>query len=808
MDAHRKNALTDSVSCEDGPLIKVRCRKNKVGHYYHLRIHAEFEVQANDELPPIEADLEVCAKLNARFPGPESVTCKDLTVARLWAIEEPEELNHINQIEDPKFGSKTIRVSAIVASTSVAYLVPSEITIEHKDPEAKNKLTTTTLEITPEDPLNLEFTSIPSAAKYRRIQTLFDQTILSLKEKTRTVYKFRVRPEIIALKRQGTSIVDEAGFEYKAFDIYVATDKRIDFQASTKIEITGTIRPDPRNQRATLLGSKVDFPDSSGNYDKTKIIYLSQFFKAKTVKERLAWILDSFENYSGLVGRRNLAQAALLSFFTPLWIIRLHELQHGWGNILIIGDSTTGKSETIRKVIALLRSGMVISAETVSIVGLTGTATQLEREGWFVEWGFLPLNDKKLLAIDGAHKLSRDQWAALAEAERLGLVTIAKAAKSSAYARARQVKLANPVDVESGQYSFSTKALSEFLYPIQSVPTVLDAVNIARLDFAVFADQRDVAAEEVNKVITECSEADLELLGNLSDVLRWVWSGDAKLEFEETAWAKILTESTSLYNDFFVASIPLVSIDMKWKLARLSGALAAMTLSTKDYSSITVTTEHVTIIANIIRGEYRQVGLGVMAQSQRFETLTLVEIQDLKARIQSAANIAAIEVDRILEYLVLQLRVTKDQIKEKFSLADKSQLRPLLGCLQNEGLIKAGKGYYATAKLIIIYKGTHVATFDTNTTHRIRPPQEDPKDPNKLGSYSDDGNNGNRGNKLIPELLAKVGTWSYNHPAQGDDGWMIHADLRSALSPAEYEMLRINNLLETKDDATLVRLKH
>src|SRR5208282_5222994 len=113
-----------------------------------------------------------------------------------------------------------------------------------------------------------------------------------------------------------------------------------------------------------------------------------------------------------------------------------------------------------------------ITAETASSVGLTGTATQVDREGWFVEWGFLVLADRKLLAVDGVQKLSKSQWAVLAESERSGVVTIVKAAKGTAYARARQIKIGNPVNLESDKYS--TKPLREFFYPIQGLPTILD----------------------------------------------------------------------------------------------------------------------------------------------------------------------------------------------------------------------------------------------------------------------------------------------------------------------------------------------
>jgi predicted transcriptional regulator YdeE len=43
---------------------------------------------------------------------------------------------------------------------------------------------------------------------------------------------------------------------------------------------------------------------------------------------------------------------------------------------------------------------------------------------------------------------------------------------------------------------------------------------------------------------------------------------------------------------------------MKWKLARLSAALAFLTLSTEDYTKVTVTKEHVNLVAKFIQEEY------------------------------------------------------------------------------------------------------------------------------------------------------------------------------------------------------------
>ena len=518
------------------------------------------------------------------------------------------------------------------------------------------------------------------------------------------------------------------------------------------------------------------------------------------------WTLESFRQYSNIVGRGNLAFAGLLGFFSTIWIEtdqNTSNNQHGWTNILVIGDTTTAKSETVRKLISALNAGVLITAETASTVGLTGTATQTEREGWFVDWGFLPLNDRRLLAIDGAQKLSASQWASLAESERTGTVMITKAAKANAYARTRQIKLANPVDPENDRYS--TKSISEFLHPVQSIRTILDKTSIARLDLAVFADMRDVKAESINKVNQKVDATDLELFSCFSEVIKWVWSGSAKIQFDQSTWKTLLEEATALYDAFFTDSIPLVSIDMKWKLARLSAALANLTISTEDLKVVTVTADHVTLISQFLRSEYTKAGLNVLAKSQRYEVLTIEEINETKVRLQNATQIDLPKINAILKYITEEGRITKAQIQSKFSLAEKNELRPLMAVLQTEGLIKQGSGYYATPKLIQLYK-TETATIATIASPKRDPPSSFSNHTDEGGSSSNHGKQGKHGN-IPPEILAKVGTWSYNHPAPGGEGWMVHADLRCLLSPIEYEILRRSDLLETKDDATLVRLK-
>jgi hypothetical protein len=618
-------------------------------------------------------------------------------------------LPHLNLIEDPKIAGKAVAVEAVVSSTSIAYLAPSMLKAKFQDEEGFDEEIIRNLEKS--DPLNIQLIGVNEGVKYRRLKRFFgvsrEAEITELSQ--RTVYRLRVRPPVFTLEKKGEKIVDEQGLEYKSFDINIVSDKPITFQPSALVKVVGIPLPNPKTQQTTILAYKIEFPEDVLSFDVEKLKLLKKKFQAMSVKARINWILENFELYSKIIARRNLAFAGLLTYFTPPWIKLNGVEQRGWGNTLFCGDTTTAKTETMRWLIRLLKAGMLITAETASTVGLTGTATQVQGEGWFVDWGFLVLLDRKLLAVDGAHKLSLSNWSALAEAERNGVVSIAKAAKNTAYARTRQIKIANPVDRQADKYS--TKSLSAFLYPSQALQTILDKTSIARLDLAVFSDQNDVKPEQINQTFQAMPE---EELFYLSEALKWCWSGKAKVEFSKEAIENIHREAIELFKTFFFDEIPLCSIDMKWKLARLSAALAFLTLSTEDFEVVTVTPEHVQVVADFIYEEYSKAGLNILAQTERHEALTIEDVESLLTKLGAALS-NAVDTEtlcEILRFFVIRGRVTRDELKAKFSLTENNQLRPLLAVLTSEGLIKASRGFYPEPKLIQAYKVTEGFNFN------------------------------------------------------------------------------------------------
>ena len=616
--------------------------------------------------------------------------------------EKPIVLEHINDVENPLLTGKPVTVEAVVSSTSISYMVPSEVTAVTRAVNQKTEVDCRILKL--DNPLNLSLVAIPDETKLGRLRRLFKDKVLSIEvEKCRAVYSIRVRPPVFSLLKQGSKLVDDKGREYKYLDIYVATDKPLTFQPSEHICVTGLPLPHPRTQKTTLLAYEVGFPEKIEKFNTQKLQQLQTKFADKTPRQRLQWILDNCERYTHIVGRKNIATAVLLCAFTPMYVRLFGEVQRGWGLVDIIGDSTVGKSETVKKIVlGLLKAGMYVTAETASIVGLVGAAVQGESGGWFVEWGFLPLMDQKILALDGCHKLSAAQWAITAEAERSGEVTIIKAGKGNAYARTRQIKIYNAVDREVDRYG--TKPLSEFLYPIQALATVEDKTSIARRDFAVFADQRDVSAEQINRPAGECFEVELEFL---CEVLKWAWLGYAEVMWDRQAEFLLLKRATELVDRFYFGGVPLVSADMKWKLARLTVAMAYLTLSTTDFSKLNVTEEHLELTCEVLTEEYTRAGLNVLAQSERLERLTVKDVEQLLVRVHNQLckePLGIAKLVEVLRFIVLLGGVTQEQLKIRFELAEKNQLRPLMAVLQTEGLVRVNRGYYPSGRLVEAYK--------------------------------------------------------------------------------------------------------
>jgi len=153
---------------------------------------------------------------------------KNKEMKQLEQTLRPTLLSHLNMIEDPNLKGPVL-VEAVVSSTSIAYLVPSHIEAVYEDRKGETQYFSQMIHN--RDPENIKLLGISEDIKYRRLKRILgisgDARINE--NEWRTVYFVRVRPPVFTLEKRGEKIVDERGFEYKAYDIYVTSDKPISF---------------------------------------------------------------------------------------------------------------------------------------------------------------------------------------------------------------------------------------------------------------------------------------------------------------------------------------------------------------------------------------------------------------------------------------------------------------------------------------------------------------------------------------------------------------------------------------------------
>ena len=543
--------------------------------------------------------------------------CYYLRHTVLWYTEDPDmihELGNLIQIEDANLIGKKIKVVAVVASNTISYNVPAKLNVVcNTDGDNHNCASSTKLDISDID--KVSFTEINEMSRLNRCKTLAKQKdnfskscdlqVTELEHST--IKKMRVRPVVSILEKNDGKISDDEGNEWKAYDIYIKQETIQSHEAGTEIEIEGHVIAEPKNQKITLVANSVKKTDDK-KPDIRRLKSLKKLLgKYKSLDEKCNWITKEFEKYSKIIKRGNVTLASMMAFFSPLYFEFEGKTVPGWVKITIIGDSTTGKSQTVSQLIFLLSDGQIISGETASIAGLGATTTQSANSQWFIEYEPVVLQDKKLLAIDGAHKLTREHWATLAESERSGLLKTTKAAKGEAHARTRQIKIMNPVSDDFR----TTSPMKSFFHSVQSIINSLQIQNIARQDLAIFVTD-NVGTEHINVRNGHVHEKQLEYF---SELLKICWRQSFQIIIDDDAYDEILRTATLLEKKFKCEEIPLITNDQKFKLAKLSIALATITCSFDDgFTKLTVTKEHVQFVSKFIDTEYHDAGLDIIAQ--------------------------------------------------------------------------------------------------------------------------------------------------------------------------------------------------
>jgi len=619
-------------------------------------------------------------------------------------------LDQLNDITDPKYADKLVKVKAIVSSNLIPYNVPHKIDVQcitstKKHDIHNNGNIPTEKEITIPEKRLPEFVDLNSTNRYKILTSLAggylsaDCKVSVTETESITINKMKTRPIMHSLITDGKKFLDDKGNKYSSFDIYIIQkDADNNLTAGKEIEIIGYVIADPKNSKITIMAITVKELDEK-KFDLGKIKELREFHKNKNTKEIIKWHTKEFSKYSKIVKRDNVIFGVILNMFSSLGFEFENEVVRGWVNVTIIGDSTTGKSKIVKDTIKLLKVGQIASGEMASIAGIAGASVQTTGGQWFTDYGLLPLQDKKALWLDGAHKIPKDEMDRLAEAERNGKIEINKASKGEAWARTRQGKIMNPLDDDKRD----TTTMSNFIYPVQALTNLFQLQSIARIDLAIFVSD-DVGSKDRNVNMFEKYDP---MLDNYSDLVKLIWSSQCKIRFEDGVIGEILDGATLLEDKFKTEEIPLITNDQKYKLAKLGVSLAGFIGSfNDDFTEIIVKKEHVRYIIKFIEEEYTTIGLVDIKKQGTFGEISIQILHEIIEKINEKIDGEEYEIPvNIIKWTGTHRKFTKDDMMDEFGLTRDKQTSPLLSHLTNENMLKRSKiGFVITKKGIALTK--------------------------------------------------------------------------------------------------------
>lgn len=364
------------------------------------------------------------------------------------------------------------------------------------------------------------------------------------------------------------------------------------------VHLTGVNSHDPYNGRSVLQSWKCEpmradldqFEVSERIVDRLAIFRPDP---GQTVLGKMEEIAEDISvNITHIYGRPELHMAYDAVWHSVMDFKFLGKpLGKGWLEMIVVGDTRTGKSEAANRIIDHYQSGILKSCEGSTFAGLVGGAAQTPGgASWMVTWGAIPLNDRRLVVLDefsglvGSEKNAIEQMSSIRSS---GKAQITKIASAETSARTRLIWISNPVDgramneISGG----ATEALKQL---------VKNPEDIARFDLAMSAASGDVSSDVINA--SDHDEVQHVYTTELCSLLvRWCWSRKADDILFAAGVEDYILERAQAMGGRYVSDPPLVqSANVRIKLARLSVSLAARTFSTdKAGEKVFVHKEHV-----------------------------------------------------------------------------------------------------------------------------------------------------------------------------------------------------------------------
>ncbi len=373
--------------------------------------------------------------------------------------------------------------------------------------------------------------------------------------------------------------------------------------------IIGYITPEPKTQYAVHIFDEAHPSMTSLTAFKMvpeirKRLEIFQVEKGKTIADKFNDIYTDFErNILHIWQRRSMFTAMDLVYHSVLkFKLNGSLLQRGWTEVMIIGDSGQAKSDAFLKLRNHYNLGVRVSGEGSRRTGLAWTWQQTAKR-WFVKFGIIPNNDRRLVCIDEAAGMAEEELEKLTDMRESGVADATGGPiPAKAYARTRLIWMSN---ARSGQ------SLRTFMFPVEAIQSVFKKTeDIRRIDFAIGVVTGSVSDDVIHQNPLLMPEVSHKYTSDLChQLVLWAWTRKPDDVVITDEASKAIHDTALLFGRKYSAKIPLVETSVqRIKIARLSVAVAARVFSIdqndKEGNKLIVLKEHVEFIKDFLESEY------------------------------------------------------------------------------------------------------------------------------------------------------------------------------------------------------------
>lgn len=461
-------------------------------------------------------------------------------------------------------------------------------------------------------------------------------------------------------------------------------------QANRSYVMTGVTVPEPKRQLAThVIHSAVQSQSNIDAFRLTEdVVERLKVFRptepgVQGLWRHLASMYDDLERHTRIYQRRDLMLTVDLVYHSVIQFRLQGELlQRGWTEALIIGDSRTGKTTIVQRIMDYYGAGEFSTGENTSLAGLVGGLHQIGTS-WVLQWGRIPLNDRRLLTIDEAGNLPSDQIARMSSMRSSGVAEIVKVHTEKTNARTRGIWISNPR---------SPRPLSSFSQGVLAVKELIGAPeDIARFDMVCSAASGDVPLAVVNAQRGN-EQPEVYTSELCHQRVMWAWSRSS----DQITWAegateavlRIATEQGERYR--YATEIPLVEPnEQRVKLARLAVSAAALFFSSsEDGHQVVVRPEHVEFASQFLETLYSKPSMSFLEYADHQRSRYAISREEVVATILNRNQNA---VHAFME----QEQFTQRDLQEILSFNDRDDLRDAITKLRDAGFLRRqGSSFY------------------------------------------------------------------------------------------------------------------